>query len=78
MDGKESLIAEFGGKDKVQIILEEYKSLRTEILQRNTVLNQIYAGCGAAFVGIVGLMLVHSFLAGLVALQTSGRSLQRL
>ena len=44
-------------KEQIDILLEEYKTLRQELLQRNTTLNQLYLGFGAAFITIVGIAL---------------------
>lgn len=47
-------------KDKVAIILEEYRSLRTEVLQRNTVLNSILTVAGTVSAATVGIMVQYS------------------
>lgn len=44
-------------KEKIDILLEEYKTLRAELIQRNTTLNQLYLGFGAAFLTIAGIAL---------------------
>lgn len=40
--------------ERAKIALEEYRTLRTEILQRNTILIQIAAGGMAAIVALIG------------------------
>lgn len=46
-------------KDKIQIILEEYKTLRAEIMQRHIAATQVFTVSGIAFVTIVGLALAN-------------------
>jgi hypothetical protein len=42
---------------KIEILLVEYKSLRAEVLQRNTVLNQMIAAFGTLAVPIIAVVL---------------------
>jgi hypothetical protein len=46
-------------KDKILIMLEEYKSLRSDILLKTTLINQIYAVAGTVFVTTVGLTVAN-------------------
>jgi hypothetical protein len=46
-------------KDKINILFEEYKSLRTEILQRNTVLNNVFTVAGTITAGTAGIMVQY-------------------
>lgn len=46
-------------KDRIQIILEEYKTLRAEIMQRHIAATQVFTVSGIAFVTIVGLALAN-------------------
>jgi hypothetical protein len=55
-------------REKISIILEEYKSLREEILQRTTMLNQIYAVSGTVAAGILGAMVQYGAIAAGVAM----------
>jgi hypothetical protein len=55
-------------KDKISIILEEYKSLRAEILQRTTMLNQTYAVAGTVAAGILGAMVQYRAISAGVAM----------
>ena len=48
---------------KILIMMEEYKSLRAELLQRNTVLNSIFAVCGTVFAGAVGVLAQYGLKA---------------
>lgn len=47
-----------GTKEKIQILLAEYNTLRAEILQRNTVLNQFLIFSIATMLGLVGGLAV--------------------
>lgn len=44
----------------VQALLAEYSTLRAEILQRNTVLNQAYIASGSVTIAILGLIFTQS------------------
>jgi hypothetical protein len=55
-------------KDKIAIILEEYKTLRAEILQRTSMLNQIYAVTGTIAAGVLGAMVQYGAIAAGVAM----------
>jgi len=56
-------------KDKISIVLEEYRSLRTECMQRNTVLNNILTVAGTVTAGSVGVMVQYSaYTAGITTL----------
>lgn len=41
-------------KDKILVMLEEYKSIRAELLQRNTVMNQTFTVGGTIAAGVIG------------------------
>src|SRR5262249_45274512 len=43
-----------GAKEKITILLAEYNTLRAEILQRNTVLNQFLIFTSATAIGLIG------------------------
>ncbi|HUE11596.1 MAG TPA: hypothetical protein VMQ54_11685 [Steroidobacteraceae bacterium] len=62
-------------KDKIAVLLEEYKSLRQEVLQRTTMLNQIYTGGGAVAAGILGLMVQYKTIAAGIAMLLAGIAL---
>jgi len=49
-------------KDKINIILEEYKALRAEILMRTTIQTQVLAAFGAAGISIVGVSIAYRML----------------
>jgi hypothetical protein len=53
-------------QDEVAILLAEYTSLRNELQQRNTVLNQTYATGAAVMAGALGLLGTPLWQAGLV------------
>ena len=42
-------------KDKIAVMMEEYKTIRAELLQRNTVLNSVFTVCGTVGAGAIGL-----------------------
>lgn len=50
-------------KDKIAIVLEEYKTLRAEVLQRTLMLSQIYAVAGTVGAGIIGAMVQYTAIA---------------
>jgi hypothetical protein len=50
--------------EKIKIILEEYKSLRTEIMQRHAGIIQVYTVAGTAFVGVVGFAVFNTTILG--------------
>jgi hypothetical protein len=52
-------------KEKVQILLAEYSTLRTEILQRNSVLNQILTVGGASLLAIISFLFARQELIAL-------------
>ena len=59
--------SDVGTKEKLQVLLAEYSSLRAEILQRNTVMNQFLTTSITASVAIVGLTILHqSVIVGLL------------
>jgi len=53
---------------KIEILLAEYQSLRTEVLQRNSVLNAAIASFGTLAVPIMALAYTQSKLIGLTLL----------
>jgi hypothetical protein len=54
-------------KDKISIMLAEYGTIRAELLQRNTVMNQVFTVGGTIAAGVIGagvqLYLQHGFSA---------------
>jgi uncharacterized membrane protein len=57
----------FGPKEQIQILMEEYKTLRAEIVQRLASMYQIAGIAGTASVTISGIVAVqHSVLLGLI------------
>ena len=62
-------------KDKIAIILEEYKTLRQEVLQRTTMLNQIYTGAGAVAAAILGIMIQYGAIAAGIVMLLAGIAL---
>lgn len=60
-------------KDKITIMLEEYRTLRAELLQRNTIMYQIYAISGTIGAATSVIMIqYHAYLAGLVIILALG------
>jgi hypothetical protein len=55
-------------EQKIQILMAEYQSLRAEVLQRNTVLNQTIAAFGTLAVPIIAYVFFKSLLVGLALL----------
>lgn len=56
-------------KEKIAIIMEEYKALRAEVLQKNTVLIQIFVVSGTIGAGILGAMIQYrAYTAGFAML----------
>lgn len=53
-------------REEILILLEEYTSLRTEILQRNSVLNQCFTIFAAVAIAALGLLASHVWLIGLI------------
>ena len=53
-------------EQKIQILMAEYQSLRAEVLQRNTVLNQTIAAFGTLAVPIIAVVFFQSLLFGVV------------
>jgi hypothetical protein len=53
-------------KERIGIILEEYRALRAEIVARTTMQAQINSGIGAGFITITGFMVVYNVLAGVL------------
>jgi hypothetical protein len=51
-------------KDKVEILMEEYKSLRGEILQRNTVFNNFITVSATATVTLFAFIVLHYLIFG--------------
>ena len=67
VDGETEAVDKLSNKDRVLIILEEYKTLRAEILQKTTIINSLYVAAGTALLTIVGVSVVSgSLLAGLI------------
>jgi hypothetical protein len=52
--------------EEIEVLLAEYNSLRTELLQRNTTSFQTFGVGGTAFVGIVAYVFTRSILWGSV------------
>ncbi len=57
-------------KDKIAILLEEYKAIRAEILQRTVMLNRIYAVAGTIGAGLIGAMIQTGLIVAGVATLT--------
>ena len=55
--GGETLAIDPDQLERARFAMEEYKVLHAEILQRDTVLNQIIAACLAAVVAVIGVAL---------------------
>jgi len=49
---------------KIAVLLSEYSTLRDEVLQRDTALNQVLTVAGASVVGVVTIMLTYSLQLG--------------
>jgi hypothetical protein len=49
-----------GEKEKIQILLAEYSTLRTEVLQRNTVMNQFFAVSITASIAVIGIVVAYA------------------
>jgi hypothetical protein len=52
-------------KDKVTILLAEYNGLRAQLLQRNTIINQIFTISGTVLIALVTLVLTQSIRVGI-------------
>lgn len=55
-------------EQKIQILMAEYQTLRAEVLQRNTVLNQTLAAFGTLAVPIIAVVLSRSLIVGFALL----------
>jgi hypothetical protein len=55
-------------KEKIPILLAEYAALRAQMLQRNTIINQVAAISGSTAVAIVTLFATNHIVVGLVLL----------
>jgi len=51
-------------KERINIILEEYKALRAEVVARTTMQVQIYSVFGAGVITVIGLMVVYKIIIG--------------
>lgn len=50
-------------KFKILIMMEEYRSLRAELLQRNTVLNNVFTVGGTVSAGALGVVIQYGWQA---------------
>jgi hypothetical protein len=55
-------------KEKLTILLTEYSALRAQLLQRNSIINQLFSISGTMLLALVTLGFTQSFLAGLALL----------
>jgi hypothetical protein len=63
-DGEDGNLNE---KDRIGIMLEEYKALRAETVARTTMQAQINYALGAGAITVIGLVVVyHKLMAGIV------------
>jgi uncharacterized membrane protein len=61
-DGEDGNLGGLGEKERIDIILEEYKALRAEVVARTTMQSQRNAAFGAGIITVLGLMFANKII----------------
>jgi hypothetical protein len=51
-------------KDKITVLLAEYNALRAQMLQRNTIVNQLFSVCGTISIAFITLLFAYAAIFG--------------
>jgi hypothetical protein len=65
IDNGDAVVTTLDTKDKITILLAEYNALRAQLLQRNTIINQIFTISGTVLLALITLVLTQSIRVGI-------------